>query len=308
MAKDVQSKFKKTGHKTELLGNFSLKVLAILQKLGEGHTQAEIAEMSSFSKSGVNYWVKKFLKRGLVCDTGYKYPKYYKLTPQGSAILTRSEVPSIPCRMEDYPMKFRLVSDMSGLDWEKLGEPNNWVKMGIQVGQVRVEKNLGKVPTIVVHTGQIIAPHPDYCLLMAGSIIADVKAILRGHGVLVDDVGLPLRKAIFQFFTKEAQELHNKLGNVKTDNGTLDASYPRIPHAEYTRETAVNYLEAPDRIARIEQRQIENMKILGQLKENETRLIEVVGKLQEDFSFILCGSSEKKVGPQKQLGGNPFSA
>lgn len=295
--------------KTELLGRFSIKALSILQDLGNGRTQAQIAKIGSFSKSGVNYWVKKFLAAGMIREKPTKCPKYYELTPIGSAILTRGEVPAIPCRMEDYPLKFRLIQDMSGLDWKKLGEPRNWVKLGVKVGHVRVEKNMGKIPTVVIHTGQIIGIHPDYCLLMAGSIIADVKAILQGHGVVLDDVGLPLRKAMFQFFTKEAELLHDKLGNVKTDNGTLDASYPRIPHVEYTRETAVNLIEAPDRIARIEQRQVEQQKILKGLKRNETRLIRVVEKLQRNLDFIINGvppaSERRKKAAHDEKGEQP---
>jgi len=68
------NKVQKNQPKVEHLGVFKkikLKHLAILQKLGEGRTQAEISIMSSFSKASVNYWVKKF--SGDLEKSGFPY-------------------------------------------------------------------------------------------------------------------------------------------------------------------------------------------------------------------------------------------
>lgn len=307
--KAVHYESSKTTHKTGLLYRFTKKVLVVLQKLGEGYTQAEIAKMTPFSKQGINYWVKKFLKNRILKLKQDGCPKYYTLTPRGQAILTRSEMPQIPCQMEDYPMKFRLVADWSKIDWVKLGEPKNWVKLGIKIGHVRVEKNLGKQPTVVIHTGQLVGFHPDQCLLEAGTIIADVKAILQGYGVMLDAVGLPLRKAIFKFYTREAELLHDTFGNVSTEDGTLDASPPdEIPHIEHTRQAAINKIGEANRLARIEIRQIEQDKRLAKLTENEERLITVVEKLQTNFELITKGvPPASKQGKKQPRGSNPFN-
>lgn len=231
------------------------QTLIILSKLGEGYIQSKIAKMLPITKAGVNYWTKKFLSMDLIKIKFDGYPKYYSLTAKGQAIITRSEFDvKVPCQMEDYPMKFRLIADYGGLDWKKLGEPNNWEKLGIKIGKVRVEKNVGKLSTIIIHTGQIVGVHPDHCLLEAGGIIADVKAIIQDRGVMVDPVGLPLRKPIFKFYTQEAELLHNRFGNILTDDGVIDNSPPdKIPHEEYGRQTAINKLAEANRLFRLEQ-------------------------------------------------------
>ena len=309
--KDVHYKFKKTAHKTGLLYRFKKKVLVVLQKLGEGYTQAEIARMTPFSKSGINYWVKKFLKNRILRLKQDGYPKYYTLTARGSAILTRSEIPQIPCQMEDYPMKFRLVADWSKIDWVKLGEPKNWVKLGIKIGHVRVEKNLGKQPTVVIHTGQIVGFHPDYCLLEAGTIIADVKAILQGYGVMLDAVGLPLRKAIFKFYTREAELLHDAFGNISTEDGTLDASPPdEIPHIEHTRQAAINKIGEANRLVRIETGVKE---VMSRLTTIEDRLLPALEDLTKSLKTITDIINPEPKKPKKEIdgqqpeGSNPFS-
>ena len=35
---------------------------------------------------------------------------------------------------------------VDGFDWRKLGEPRNWVKLGVRIGAVRVVLNLGLEP------------------------------------------------------------------------------------------------------------------------------------------------------------------
>ena len=283
----------KKGHSTLLLYGFSKKVLVILQKLGEGLIQARIAEMSPMTKMGVNYWVKKFLREKIIRVKSEGWQKQYELTAKGQAILTRSEMPSIPCQMEDYPMKFRLVADYGGLDWKKLGEPKNWEKLGVKVGRVRVEKNLGKQPTIIIHTGQIVGFHPDHCMLEAGSIIADVKAILKSHGVLVDPVGLPLRKTMFKFYTEEAEILHKQFGNITTEEGVIDDSPPdRIPHEEYPRQTAINKLGEANRIARIEGK-------INQLFELQEKMVEGMEILSTNM-VTLTETLSKAINPEPQ--------
>jgi hypothetical protein len=195
------------------------------------------------------------------------YQKYYELTARGQAILTRSELPAVPCTMEDYPMKFRLIADNSNLDWKKLGDPKNWVKLCVKIGHVTVEKNLGKIPTVIIHTGQIVGFHPDHCLLEAGSIIADVKAILQGFGVLLEDVGLPLRKNMFKFYDEEDEILHELFGNVSAQDGALDDSPPdNIPHTEHGRKSAINKIKEPNRIAKMDDRTARMDKSINQIK------------------------------------------
>ena len=55
--------------------------------------------------------------------------------------------------LEDYPFKFSIVEpERYPLDWKKLGEPRNWVKQGVKIGRVLVEKHGDK--SVVIHTGR----------------------------------------------------------------------------------------------------------------------------------------------------------
>jgi hypothetical protein len=134
--------------------------------------------------------------------------------------------------MENYPMKFRLISDNSNIQWEKLGDPKNWVKLGFNCCGIHVEKNLGLEPTIIIHTGQLAGFDPDALLVEAGTVIAAVRAKLLDYGVVTSEVGLPVRKAWFKTYTPEAVTL-NEQGTVETQDGIIDHSKPdNIPHEE----------------------------------------------------------------------------
>lgn len=228
----------------------SRDALKILKLLGQDMTQAEVANKASFSKQRVNYWALKFLGNGLLkikCDGK---PKFYELTAISQKILTRSERDwALLCVMEDYPVKYRLLKDHGLIEWEKLGQPRNWEKLGVKVGSVTVEKTSR---SIIIHTGQLSGFDPDYLLFQAGQIIADVKAFLESHGVELDAVGLPLHDPIVKFYPPEAEIFNRLFGTVSTEEGSLDNSPPdKIPHVEYTLKTAKHYLEMPTRLKEI---------------------------------------------------------
>lgn len=258
----------------------SKDALKILKLLGQDMTQVEVSETTSFAKQKVNYWALKFLRNGLLkikCDGK---PKFYEWTALSLKILTRSENGVLqPCLMEDFPLKFRLVKDGSNFSWEKLGEPKNWVKLGIHVGNVRVVKTSGN---IIIHTGQIAAVDPDHALVEAGSIIGAVKAVLESHGVVLDPVGLPLRKPIYKFYTPEAEFLNRLFGTVTTEEGSLDNSPPdKIPHAEWIREAAKNYLRMPNRVKEISDK-------LNRIEHTQ----EILSQEQKEIKHNQKGSSE----------------
>jgi hypothetical protein len=176
-------------------------------------------------------------------------PTFYELAPLGAKILTRSEVGlSMPVVMEDYAVKFRLVRDDSNIVWEKLGNPNNWVKLGVKLGRCRVEKTS---KSIIVHSGRLQGFNPRYLLVEAGQIIGLVKDFLEKSGVEMGVAGVPLHEPIIRFYTPEAEAL-SKLGTYYTKDGSLDCS-DGVPHLEWKIETARNYLEMPSRVKRIEE-------------------------------------------------------
>jgi hypothetical protein len=251
----------------------SQTALSILRKLAEGMPQSIIASKAPFSISVINYWTSKFLKDELIREKGHGKPRIFELTAFGQKVLTTSERGFCePVMLEDYPLKFRVLQDAGRVDWEKLGEPNNWVKQGFKVNGIRVEKNCGVQPTVVIHTGQLSGFDPDSLLVEAGTIVALVRARLLDLGVVTDDIGVPLRKAWFKTYTEEA-EILNQLRTVETEDGHVDASPPdKIPHEERAYEQQKTYLAMPREI----QKQSHDIR---ELKEKVDGLIEVVSGL-----------------------------
>ena len=177
--------------------------------------------------------------------------------------------------MEDYPMKFRLIRDNGLISWRKLGDPQNWIKMGCHIGRITVEKTS---QNIIVHTGQLSGFDPDQLLIEAGQIIGVVKVILKDKGVELGEYGIPLHKPMFKFYTPEAEEFNKKYGVVSTPEGTIDCSPPdKEPHAEWNRNASVNYLEMPNRLKRLE----DKLSRIEALEEKCLQLQEKQIQLQE---------------------------
>ena len=168
------SKVRKKDEKHEL---FRLTPLSkqILKLIGAGITATEVVKFLRCSKSNVSYHVNRFEKHGLISLIIQDVSKFYKLTPFGSKVLTRSEdLVRVPVVLEDYPLKFSIIeAEKSSLDWVKLGNPRNWVKMGVKIGKIRVEKNGDK--SIIIHSGQIRGFDASNLLVEAGGIIQNVK-------------------------------------------------------------------------------------------------------------------------------------
>jgi hypothetical protein len=244
----VQKKSKEKRLNFELNYVRSKVGLTILRLLAESMPQSEIAKKCSFLKTKVNYWAQKFLRNELIRVKIPGKPLIYELTSLGTKILTGSEKRwPPPVIMEDYAKKFRLIKDFSSINWVKLGEPKNWIKMGIKLGRIRVEKTS---KNIIVHTGKLQGFNPSYLLIEAGQIIGQVRNFLEKMGLELDFVGFPLHKPIFRFYTAESETL-NKLGTFYTKDGSIDGS-DGVPHVEWNLETAKNYLEMPNAIKRIE--------------------------------------------------------
>jgi hypothetical protein len=284
----VQTKSRKIWAKFELNGVSSANAVRILRLLGEGHSQAETAKKLSFSKSGVFYWVSRFLSKGLIREIKPGKPKIYELRALGSKILTGSERGfRESCVMEDYPLKFRVLRDNGLISWEKLGEPQNWVKLGCHIGQVRVEKT---TQNIIIHTGQLPGFDPDQLLIEAGEIVGIVRAILQDKGILTVGPGKPLHKPIFKFYTPEARVINRELGTINTPEGSIDCSPPdKESHEERPRDSARAYLEMPERVKRIESQVYE----LKASQEKDLRLQERLIEAVEKNTAALLGANSK---------------
>lgn len=222
----------------ELLGSTGLKVLKLL---GAGNTASQTAKVIPCVKSNITYWKNKLVRLGLVRLQTHDVFKIYRLTIYGSKVLTRSEKIGVPVEtvvLEDHAVKFHVVEDERvGLDWCKLGKPRNWVKLGVRVAGVRVVKTSRSV---IVHPGRLKGWDTKELLFDSGRVVERVKNVLESRfGMVLSDVGVPLHKPVFQFFSDEAKEILKHGTIIVRDRkgerlGAVDESPPeREPHEEY---------------------------------------------------------------------------
>jgi len=153
-SKEAVQKFNKRFELLEPLPEKAQKILAVL---GADGVASEAVQIANCVKSNVSYWKDRFIKAGALRLRQDGIVKYYELTPYGSKLLTGSDGElRLPVVFEDRALKFVVLRrERCRVDWEKLGEPRNWRKLGVLIGVVRVELNLGLEPTVVIHLGQV---------------------------------------------------------------------------------------------------------------------------------------------------------
>ena len=186
----------------------------------------------------------------------------------------------MPVVLEDFGVKFDVLEGEKfvGLDWRKLGEPRNWVKLGCRVGGVRVVRTS---QSVIVHPGRLSGFSCDELKLQVGGIIERVRNVLESKfGMVLSEHFTPLHKPIFRLFSKEAEELA-KLGNFDL-NGVIwsDSSPPeREPHIETTENIAKGFLLSPVRLNRIEERIAELTKNIEVLVTQQNNLLTLLNNL-----------------------------
>ena len=120
----------------ELLEPLPEKAQKILAVLGADGVASEAVRIAKCVKSNVSYWKDRFIKAGALRLKQDGIVKYYELTPYGSKLLTGSDGElRLPVVFEDHALKFRVLRrERCRVDWEKLGEPRNWRKLGVLIG------------------------------------------------------------------------------------------------------------------------------------------------------------------------------
>lgn len=211
--------------------------LKILEDLGAGNTATKAAEMSGCRKSNITYWTKKLIAMGALRLQTKDVFKIYSLTPYGSTLLTRSEgVVDEPVVLEDCAVKFEILESEKGrLKWEKLGEPRNWVKLGVRIGSIRVVKTNRSV---IIHPGPLRGFDVDELEVEAGRIVERVRGVLEGRfGMVLSERCVSLHKPIYRVYSEEAKkDVKFGTGIVEGPDGrqsSIDNSPPGPPHEEY---------------------------------------------------------------------------
>lgn len=228
----------------------------VLELLGAGNKASDAAKVIGCGKSSVSYWKTKLLGMAALRLQCHDVYDVFSLTPFGSKLLTGSEEGRFASEvfvLEDHAVKFEIVEhEKTPIDWRKLGQPQNWVKLGFRVGNVRVVKTSR---SIIVHPGKLKGFNVDELEVTAGQIIERARVFLENRfGMVLNEEAVPLHKPIWQVFSPEAEEWA-KAGTVTVDGvGRLDKSPPdRRAHREYDqKQLAIDAIRAPVILANLE--------------------------------------------------------
>ena len=265
----------------ELLGPTGLKVLKML---GAGNTATQAAKVIGCVKSNITYWKNKLLRLGLLKLQTSDVFKIYSLTIYGSKVLTRSERNVVPVEtvvLEDHALTFRIVEhEKRRIDWRKLGHPKNWEKLGVKIGGVRVVRTSKHV---IIHPGKLKGWDTDELLVDGGGIVERVRNVLESRfGMVLSDVGFPLHKPVFRFYSEEAKQLVKHGTIIVEDVGSIDDSPPeRIPHEEYYgKKLGKERLLLPITVRRLEEK-------VDALSDNVVRLVDSMEKFVDTFKKLI---------------------
>ncbi len=283
----------------------------VLEFLGAGNNPAKVAMMVPCSKGNVTYWKNKLVSMGALRLIQHDVIDIYDLTPTGSKILTTSDKPLLPgpVVLEDHAVKFGIVElekeDPSlvkvPIKWEKLGQPQNWEKVGFKLGRIRVVKTSR---SIIIHPGPLQGFNVDELEILAGQIIERVRLYLENrYGLVLTEEGIPLHKPCWRIYTPEA-EVWARAGSVSVPGvGRLDKSPPgRQAHREYDQKSlAVAAVMEPVLLEDLDRRVAELTKGQAQLVENLAKLTEQITNLVVVLQQQPQASTSA---PQKP---NPFS-
>lgn len=273
--------------------------MQILRVLGTPDcTASDAARIVGCSKSLVSHWKDYAIKVGALRLQTDGIVKYYELTPFGVKFLACSTdfTTGDQCVamgtvhvLEDYAIKFEILKEedkQQPIDWRKLGQPRNWVKLGFKLGDVRVVKTSRH---IIIHPGKLRDFNADRLLVRAGEVVGRVRLELMSRfGMILSEEGTPLHDPVWEVFTPEAAALDGfgtfKVHMAKGATGGLDNSPPdRKRHFEYNRkELAVAAVQSPELFVELAQK-VESLvqTVNGLVTVNE----KLVGLLTQAFDL-----------------------
>jgi len=285
------------------LGNQTLTSHAreILELLGAGNPPSRVAEAVGRDKSTITYWIKKFQKLGYIKLQTRDIYKIFRLTYHGLKILTGSEEARRTVVLEDYPIKYALLEGekVGRVSWEKLGRPQNWVKLGFKIGGIRVVKTSKNV---IVHPGRLKGWDPYRLVYVAGRECGRAASWLQNHLSMVLGPGEPIKRPTFQVYDPVAEEL-TKYYSFKDDVGGADRSPPsRRGHWEMGPEVAKDYLMSFARLRQIQNRLAGIDKQIHGVNQSISRLAKqmesLVGELHVLTDFLKGCASQPVERPE----------
>jgi hypothetical protein len=174
----VKRAVKQSNESTLLLGSLSPTATKILEVYLAGGTAQQASKQCHCSKQNVSLHTKMLLRRGFIRLQTYDVFKIYSVTPLGQSIFTGSDSNGEATVLEDYAVKFAIIrGETHRVDWKSLGAPNNWVKLGVHVDGLRVERTS---QNIIIHPGKMVGFNIEKLLFDAGRAVQKCKDVLEG--------------------------------------------------------------------------------------------------------------------------------
>ena len=307
----VQTKLQNFNAKIEVIGCLPPRALQILDSLGAGNSQRKTAKIADCCESNVSYWKNRLIAMGALRLQCRSESAMFSLTPIGSKILTGSEgAPREAVGVEDYAVKFvvlrseRCLADgRSCIDWQKLGDPRNWEKLGVKIGDVRVVRTPRH---IIIHPGKVRGFDITEVKIRIGRIIEETKLILENnYGMLLSEDYVELHEPIYEFYSREARELsEHGCFNLKDANGKTIGSINRSPpsregHEEYPEEIAKKRLAMPLTLDDVERK-------IDVLLDTTERLANSVGKISDALNRLFNLEGNGSAEAPKGSGGKDY--
>jgi hypothetical protein len=237
-------------------GSLALFV-AILEGIEKGLIQEDVAKELGLKSSHVSYYIKKAKKLEYVRESAKDAISVLELTRFGKNFLAVYEKGvSIPiCRAENVRFKAEVLKmPLVPVDWKKV-EVQNWFQYNTEVDSIKIKLNMGNTPTIEFIPAPIEGddPYKLYNILLYNCIevlpkieqrldmkIGRLELSSRAEWLVYDPVARAFCKTVGQV---------NYKGFAK-----VNASKPRsIGEFEFHDPRSLyNYLEMPERVAKIE--------------------------------------------------------
>lgn len=223
----------------------------ILELLGAGRPPSAVAAAVGISRPSMSYWVSKLknLEYLRLCPQSVAGSwNFYELTDSGSKILTGSEEDRSVIVLEDYPVKFDVVSwgRADDLAWEKLGEPRNWVKLGFKIGEITVVRTS---KSVIVHPGRLKGDNSWNLVFVASQECNRVARWLEQKAGMMVRPGEPIKRPTFQVYDQLAEKVTQQFSFKNEDGEGADRSPPaRKGHWELGPETANDFIRTSSRL------------------------------------------------------------
>jgi DNA-binding transcriptional ArsR family regulator len=276
----------------------------ILELLGAGRPPSVVAEAIGINRSSMSRWVKKLRRLGFIRLLPQSVKgswNFYELTEEGSKFLTGSEEDRLVIVLEDYPVKFEVVSwgRADCLAWEKLGEPRNWVKLGFKVGGVRVVRTSRSV---IVHPGRLRGDNSWNLVFVASRECDRVARWLAQRVDMVLRPGEPVKRPTFQVYDQLAEMVTSSFSFKNQDGEGADRSPPaRKGHWELGPEAANDFIRASSRLKQLTRQLYQLEGDLGKLEDGLLPALDAWTKVGKQLLKILEKLGQMEEAPSQSM-------